>query len=455
MTEIPKSKLDIRINLEDLKLDIYQFWNKIYSELKPTPQCDICHQSIDDIAEWISFQCECPIYYHKQCLQKSSNNLNCTKCNDCKKIYTNYNFINKFLSEEEYQEIYRTSIMDSKMNHHKLDLYKLWFRHHPSKLLLNLYEYLEPHNPINAIKFLESKTHNHRIECYDPAYIVEEDGMTYDTNKIEYFNKKAMVNIDEFRKRLQEFSYNLIELDFPFSDSLVLTGGAVHKCLESRIDLSLLPKYCNLDIYICNEDIKVISKEFKKLVKYLQERHEKIYWVRKNINELRVYIPGYNRYISISMYRSKIENIITRFDFSHVQFLYNGQTIRGTVEAIEYANHLVSVHNGYYDIYQFPKRFYKAKQLKLCMALPSADTVNINLPREIKIETWFPTYTDELEIIKQQMRSLYNVKEKYVTMTKPCRIFYSRLPYDFIYERNNYDQTPSEDDIFNFIENLS
>ena len=443
-----------KINPDYVGMDSYQFWEKIYLEyLTPIPICESCRETISKASDWLSFQCECSKYYHKQCVSKNFDALICPECHNCKQIYTFPKFLCKFMSKEEYYEVFWQSIKDQD-SMLKLKLYQLWFQTYEiyTPPFLDLYDFLEPHNPYSTINFLESKKHNHRIECFDPAYVVEEDGMTYDTNRIEYFNKKVFVDLEKFRQRLQEFSYNLIDDTFPFSEHIVLAGGSVHKCLESRIDLSKLPKYSNMNIYLCHPELKIIIRDFKKIIKYFQDKHDKVYWVRKNINELRVYFPGYNRYIQISMYKNTLEEIIPKFDFSHNQFLYNGKKILATLSGVEYANYLVSVHNGYYDVYNFPKRFYKAKQLNLCMALPMAESLNIHLPKEIKIETWFPTYTDELDIVRQQMKSLYNIKNQHVTSGRPCRIFYTKIPTDFNFERHSFDQTPSEDDIINYIE---
>lgn len=486
---ILKMEKDI-IDIELFELDPYKFWEHIYMKcISPRPICDCCNETIDDISEWISFRCKCQKYFHKQCVYNEFDVLECPGCKECKQIYTFAKFLCKYMDVDKYYKIYDKSVKD-KSTKDKLKLYKLWFHTYSiyTPPFLKLYDYLENHNPYSTIEYLEEKKHNCRIECFDPAFTMEEDGMTYNTEKIDYYGKKVFVDLPEFKKRLQEYSYDLIGDDFPYKKNVVLCGGAVHKCLESRIKLEDTPKYANIDIFICDPDIKVLMKESKKVIKYFQDRHQKlineiyhessinndntsinnettndtnggtnsgnfddrnknIYWIRKNSNILRLYIPGYNRIIQLVLFKNTIENIVCKFDFSHVQYVYDGQDILTTIMGLEYANYLVTIHNGYYDIH-FPKRYQKAKQLKLCIALPMAESMTLNLPKDINIESWYPNYTDDINIIKQQMKCTSNIKSHYITENKPCRILYAKIPTDFSYN----DQSNNEEEIMNFIE---
>lgn len=445
------------IPMELLDSDPYKFWERLYLDnLRPVPLCDVCQQTIDDPSQWISFVCDCKTYYHKRCAITTFETFQCPSCNDCKQVYPFPKFLCKFMDHEQYCNMYHKSVegLDSKT---KLKVYKLWFHTYSiyTPPLLKLYDYLEIHNPYRTIEFLKGKQNNHQIECFDPAFIIDEDGegMIYDTNRINYYGEKAFVNLDKFCKRLIEFSYDLIGNDFPYiPGQITLVGGAVHKCLETRINLEQIPKYSTLDILICDPDVKILTKNTKKVIKYFQDRHGKdIYWVRKTGNVLKLYVPGINRVVQIFLIRNKLEEIVNRFDFSHIQYVYDGKDIWSTFAGIEYANFLVTVHSGHYDS-RFPKRFYKTKQLKLCMALPMGETLSLNLPKEVKINYWYPTYTDDLSIMQQQMKNLYGIKNQYVTHEKPCRILYSKIPENFQNYRSLDNGLVSEDDIINYIQ---
>lgn len=471
MKKISINKLIIKTSMSTLEIEKipkelieqptpYKFWERIYlNYVHPRPICNTCDSPIDDPNEWISFSCKCQKYFHKECIHQTFEILICPECNDCKQIYTFPKFLCKFMPVEKYYQIYQNSIQDIESNNPstKLKFYKLWFQTYSiyTPPFLKLYDYLQPHDPYSTIQFLESKKNTHRIECFDPAYTVEEDGMTYETEKINYFGHKVFVELPEFRRRLREYSYDLLGDNFPYQSHVVLAGGAVHKCLESRIDLNTLPKYSNLDIFICHPDLKVITKDTKKVIKYLQERHgEHIFWVRKNTNVLRLYVPGYNRVVQLIMFKNTIENIVSRFDFSHVQYVYDGSDILTTLSGIEYANNLVSVHNGYYDC-SFGKRFQKAKQLSLCIALPMIESMTLNLPKNINIDSWCPNYTDTLDTVKHQMKSLSCIKSQYVTQSKPCRILYSKIPEEFSHGRLlalDHISNNSDDEIISYIE---
>lgn len=445
-----------QISMEMLDLTPHQFWEKMYLEnLRPVPLCDVCHGIIDDPSQWISFVCQCQTYYHKHCVINTFETFTCPQCHDCHQVYPFPKFLCKFMKPEQYYEMYERSIegQDSKT---KLKIYQLWFHTYSiyTPPLLNLYDFLQVHNPYDTIAFLKAKQNNHQIECFDPAFIIDEDGggMIYDTSKINYYGKKSFVDLETFRKRLTEYSYDLIGENFPFiPGQITLVGGAVHKCLESRIDLENISNYSNLDILICDPDIKIVTKNCKRVIKYFQDRFgPEIFWARENSNVLRLYIVGYNRSIQIMLFKNHLEDLISKFDFSHVQLVYDGEKILSTLAGIEYANYLVSVHNGYYDS-KFPKRFYKAKELQLCIALPMGNTISLNIPKEIQIPSWYPTYTDDLQIVQQQLKSLYGIKSQYITQEKPCRILYSKIPEDF-YNYRKSDNLIVDDDIMNYIQ---
>jgi hypothetical protein len=356
------------------------------------------------------------------------------------------------MEPEQYYQIYKSSV-EGKNSYDILKIYKLWFQTYSiyTPPFLNLYDHIKVHNPYTTIEFLESKKNTHHIECFDPAFTVEDDGMTYNTDMINYYNKQVFVDLNTFKKRFQEYCYNLIDESFPYEDHVVISAGAVHKCLESRVKMDKIPKYSNIDIFICHTDIKILTRDSKRVFKYLQDRHgDNIYWVRKNSNVMRLYIPGYNRVIQIVMFKNTIENIVSKFDFSHVQFVYDGNTIKTTLAGLEYANHLVSTHDGYYDIH-FAKRFQKAKDLNLCIALPMADSMIINIPRSTNITTWYPNYTDDLDLVQAQIKAISGIKAHYVTKAKPCRILYSKIPEEYSHSRFS-NGANTEDEIVSYIE---
>jgi len=354
------------------------------------------------------------------------------------------------LSEHEFHQIYLNTVSEITDKKYALDLYRFWYSlkiYTPP--LLKLHDYLIPHNPDQTMReYLSRKLCNHHtIESFDPAITIDDSGVSYNPSVINYYGEIVFHDLPEFKKRLMEHGYGLIDENFPFSGrEVVLAGGAVHKCLEKRIKLEDVQDYCDIDIYICSPDEKILKREKNKVVNYFQKKLGKdIYWIRKRPNVLTLLVPGYNRAIQISMFRNNIEKIISKFDFSHVQYLYDGHQILTTLPGIEYATHLVTIHSGNYDIY-YPKRFYKAKQLNLCMLLPTADCLSLNIPREIKIDSWFPTYSDDLELVQQQIRSIYGVKRDYITKSKPCRIYCGKFPTEYRNDRLSIDHAIIGDD---------
>jgi len=283
------------------------------------------------------------------------------------------------------------------------------------------------------------------MQSYDPAIKVKTTEanssdifVEYSSPMIDYYQKKVFVELDAFREKLEEYSYGLIDQSFKFfSDYVCLVGGAVHKCLETRIKMDDLDNYSDLDIFICHPEVKIINRECKKILKYFRERFEDKLFFAVTGNKIKLLFPGYNRTIRLVLFRNKIDNIMSYFDFSHVQYLYNGKTILTTLEGIHYSKHLISIYTGEYDNY-FPKKLYKAKKLNLCLVLPT-DQVNLNLPEVSKINVWYPTYSDSLDKVQKNMKNTFGVRKKCVTEGKPFRIHYSKLPSRFSQDyRENY-----------------
>ena len=158
---------------------------------------------------------------------------------------------------------------------------------------------------------------------------------------------------------------------------------------------------------------------------------------------------GFQRSIQLHFYKNTIENIIRKFDYSHLQFVYDGSTILCTYPAIEYANKLVSVHNGYYDN-RFRNRFIRIKDLKLCALYPMGDGLNLNINNNITINSWHPTAVDEIQQVKREIQKAYRVDKRYITHQKPFRILYSRIPDEFD-KYNQEEDLDDVDDILNYI----
>jgi hypothetical protein len=450
-----------RISLEDLKLSPMKFWEQLYvNYIKPEPGCDFCNKTIDDPKEWVAFTCKCPKYYHRKCVYQRLEALVCPHCNECKDIYTLARFPKKFVDREKYIDIYQRSVTNLDPST-QLMMYEYWFNTHDvyTPPLLDLYTYLEPHNPNKTLDYMNHTLVNYLIESYDPAISVKpnEDGesvnVTYHCEKISYVDQKMFVDIDSFKKKFRELCYDMVGDDFPWSDTVLLVGGTVHKCLESRIQVEDIPEYCDVDIFIVHSDISVITKEAKRVIKYFENRlGSDIYWVvRRNI--INVYVPGYNRSIQIIMYLNKIENILHKFDFSHIQYAYNGKQMLTTLAGLKYASLLISVHSGYYDV-TFPKRYYKAKQMKLCLALPIDKALYFTIPKIVKLEYFYPTYMDNLEMIQTQLKNIYKIPKKYITKGKPFKVFYSKIPTDFANDRlcSNCHSFVSDGEVVSFME---
>lgn len=442
-----------RLSLNDIECEPSMFWHNLYlNYLSPQPECNICKNIINKPNEWVSFRCDCQIYYHKACLYKHFDEIECKSCKKNKEIYSISKFLNKFLTNEQFQVIYQRSIinLDPKT---QLQLYNKWF--HTSYIypppLLDLYTYLEPHDPTQTAEFLASRSHTHFIESFDPAIKIDKSARNENTSQVTiqydrqisalYNNKKIFVDIESFKQKFKELSYDLIGDDFPWSDIVTLGGGTMHKCLESRVNVNDIPIYSDIDIFIAHSDPKIVSRETKKVIKYFQNRlNANIYWV-VNKHIMNLYVPGYNRSIQITMLRNNIANLLHKFDFSHIQYCYNGKNILTTLAGLEYASLLVSTHHGEYDD-NFCFRYFKAKEMKICIALPNDRSLS-HIPKIEKINYWYPTQTDSADIIKFQLGLIYcsasgqPLDQKYITQTNPARIIYKKLPKECSFNLHN------------------
>lgn len=431
-----------------------RLWENVYMEcMKPKQNCDICVKVINKFEDWISFKCECDSVYHKACLlNKCRGDIRCIKCNNRRnEAYEGDNFICKYINRDKYIDIYNNSIVN-RDNEYNLKLYERWFLTYNQYAppLLDLYKYMKKYNPIDTTCLIieYNNTRVHVFDNNDKSIILDEYADISCNEKLMNKDKYNFVNMEQFKIKLKEATYNLIGDDFVWNDTVVLMGGMVHKCLDIRVPVEKIQEYSDVDIFIINRDVNILTQEVKRVIKYFQLRlGENIYWVvRRNI--INLYVAGYNRAIQLLLYKNSPEEIIHKFDFSHTQYLYNGQQILATFKAIQFANTLITVHNGKYDNY-LPKRFFKTKELELCMILPQ-NNVLFNMPRIVSIEYWFPTFSDTFEHVQQQLKNIYHVDKKYITKYKPCKVYYSKIPVEFNNDRLSNGSHYTDGEIINY-----
>lgn len=429
-------RLDLIEYQEEYRKLPFKFWENLYlNHIQPSPECHYCRKAIDVAVEWVSFDCDCQLFFHKDCLVKNCRIMLCPGCNGIRKgVYTFPKFLCKFIDKEEYYQIYRRSVEGLLDKEQILDIYRLWFKTYwiYAPLFLVLEDFVQEHQPLDTQKYILTKDQNHEFECFDPAFVMEDDGITYDPEP--YFDRKMIYPMEEFRERLDEYTYGLLSGagGFPFRPEVtVLAGGAVHKCLDRRVDLSgdQIKEYSNIDIFICHLDPKELAKEFKEVVKYFRKIHQdKIIFVHKQTNVVRLYFPGFSRSVQIVLFRNDLANIVSRFDWSHLQYVYDGVTVWSSLDGIEYFNCLFSCHSGRYDVH-FGKRFQKAKDLKLCLVMPRSKSVKFRLKdHQVEIDSWYPSYDDHLALIKRHIWMTYRIPERYVTQGKPRRMNYQKIP---------------------------
>lgn len=415
------------LNSIDLKLGVSKIWDMVYLNLIPSCICAYCNKKIDNLNDWVSFTCECKFYYHKiDCTLKSINSntngvMNCPKCsNSYKKIYTAKTFMRKFVNKTEYFAIFLNTIENmSKCD--KLNVYNIMYIESDmyTEPLLNLIEYHEPNT-----KFIE----------FD-KFIKDNDKLYYFENTNMKNTAMDIIDMNKFKNKIIENSYNLIGDDFIWNNTVVLAGGMVHKCMAN---IENIPEYSDFDIFIVNNDINILTNEIKRVIKYFQNRFgDNTYWVvRRHV--INIYVVGYNRSIQLMIYQNDdIANIISKFDFTHTQFVYNGKNILTTYGGLNFANTGITIHDDCYEL-TYPKRLYKAKELKLCIALTINKVLNTPIAKVSTLDYWFPTYSDDNERIIQQLKYIYHIDKKYISKAKPIKIYYSKMPREFIIVDNNH-----------------
>lgn len=443
-----------------------EFWHLIYQEcLVPTPSCSVCERVISDMEDWIAFTCTCSKQYHRNCLHEHIQNFQCPECHASNKVHNPVNFLEKYMSAsvsgggvngggmsgggvsgDVMNQMYNLMVTtnsnpligerndgadDVSASELELFIHKMWwaFTTRPSPLL-ELHKFLVPFSPHSSVKYMTDvfDQESHNLLCFDPAYVTDENSISFDKKKAEYTGKVVFVEIDMFKKRLEEFSYQLIDNGFPFkAGEIVLFGGAVHKCLESRISLEKMPKYSNLDILICHPNVNELTKNIKRVMKYFKDRFgEDIYWVKRSQKEMLMFFSGYNRSVSLWCCKNTLESVINSVDFSHLQYCYDGSKVWSTHSGIEYAQTLVSLYLSV-DSRRSRERIQKCRDLELMVISPFLG-LRQSYPREMTIGSWYPLYKENLTHVHAEIHTNYGVRHRSVFVGKPPRIMFSKIP---------------------------
>lgn len=156
-------------------------------------------------------------------------------------------------------------------------------------------------------------------------------------NKCIKNNDKITFNPDIIKKRLGEFSFNI--LDEEFMESLdhryvFFAGGSFLGAIQG-----FLPGWSDIDLWVCGDDKETILEQTFKLLHSLQDAFYNKGYINLlwscNKNVITSYCVGYSRNIQIIMVQGQASKNVNEFDFDYLRTYMKNNKIYGSVESIQ------------------------------------------------------------------------------------------------------------------------
>ena len=190
-----------------------------------------------------------------------------------------------------------------------------------------------------------------------------------------------VVNHDEFVRRFNLVTNNMMLGDFPW-DVSVVAGGMVSLLLDVNFDESLV-KSSDIDIFIIGKEGESKKDSFKRVLDWFDKSGRTVYSVVGSV--CTVYVPkvddvsktdlfGADRYFQlISINVDNYQDVINRFDLTHIQVCYNGVEVYATYKAVKAMMERVTVlwNSRRTNIDRMIKSLYRGWNIEKCVIIKS------------------------------------------------------------------------------------
>lgn len=222
-------------------------------------------------------------------------------------------------------------------------------------------------------------------------------------------NQENLVKVEIDKNKLDEFSEGLLNnLKY---DNLIIAGGSISKLYLNLKTNNILYKNSDIDIYLYGTKVDKI-----KTLKYLLKFFKYTVLIPYN-NVFTLYFRGKTRQVQIICGNfNNVNDIITNFDYSHLEIFYDGKDFIASKNCFENLQNETTKFNPSANTNEF--RLYKTLLLGLnitnCNEEQENNFQNI-LENEIykkKIhDIYYPKLNDNLYKIKNDLEEIY--LEKY------------------------------------------
>lgn len=360
-------------DLRLLNQDKLKFWNNIYREYFHI-KCDYCDQLITKLSDLTTYNCQCQSFFHHQC---SSFKLNCTQCHN-PLLQTPNNIIDHLFDQTSYSNLYHhityltikyfqlyVNVNDLLTFDHILQQYldtiNVLFDHQHYIIWTQYQKKYDCFNRVlslkKRVKYMFQGIKSARITLRDDSAAAIDSSIKDDliitdidkqykhliTQNSFFHNRNHYViryegldimhlavqhttyhDLEQFKQIFYEYTYCLINSDFPWNDNVLVFGQSIWDCIDQSYQDD---KPHHVDILIHNFHQTL----FDSVVEYFKQ-FDQIFWINRT-NHYRLLIPGFKIEIDIHTFDGSLDQFVKQMDYTHQQMFYNGQKIEMTIDA--------------------------------------------------------------------------------------------------------------------------
>jgi hypothetical protein len=409
---------DLADKVEDDLSNLTSVIQDALCRLLPSAECAICRDYI--ILPQIScVDCKCKLLYHHSCLITAYKDVKqrgrCLQCSKViSRIYTWKYLLTVYFNKVEWSRLYEKLYGRFDKLEHIINLTNFFyydiklFRY--NKLCINKYGLIPILDYYEFMKF-NKKEHYAMFksiftEILDNTFINPPQPIMI---RPHYKTGEYVINNREtFERLFSEFTYNLIDVDFNWSN-IILAGGSLFRLLSPYM-CNNVPDSSDIDLFVFGDDKSIISA-IERTLTYFKDRYgdDVIYLVRLG-SLIEIYVRGFSRHIQIvcNMASSPLD-ILERFDFDHLQLCYFSGELYATPICIDHikmqiSNRSVRGRKIRYD------RLLKSLSFKMSVILDEVDDIKNDVKKLCNSGNIFLLTPDNVEEYKKESNSVFSLE---------------------------------------------
>jgi hypothetical protein len=217
--------------------------------------------------------------------------------------------------------------------------------------ILNIYKYIYDecikNTKINELLVLRKENlliDLYSIKNYIPKYKKYTKYKYYEAEKPKLFK---IINLDKFTENFKNLTHNIFD-NFNW-DNIILSGGIMFNLITIN-NIFMYNRNSDIDLFIYGENNDIKKERAKYICEYLKGKFENNIYFIENTNVITVIIrdkinstsnPIRNIQIILTNYKNAYD-IISNFDHTCIQILYNGEKILTTRKFLKYIQYNMS-----------------------------------------------------------------------------------------------------------------